>query len=114
MGSDATETTFIPLRSWHRAQQSPAIGFRIGAVVVEESVIEFWDCQDSIQPCNLMNKDRGGMDRTPLGSWRRAQQPPAIRFRIGPVVVEESDIKLWERQGIYKDNSHKGQRFHGF
>jgi len=64
--------------------------------------------------CNFMNKNRGGMDRTPLGSWRRAQQSPAIRFRIGPVVVEESDIKLWERQGIYKDNSHKGQRFPEF
>jgi len=111
MGSDATETSFIPGRSWRRAQQSPAIGFRIGAVVVEESGIGLWDCQDSIQPCNFMNKVRGGMDRTPLGSWRRAQQSPAIRSRIGPVVVEESDIKLWECQGIYKDNSHKGQRF---
>jgi len=83
-------------------------------VVVEESVIEFWDRQDSIQLCNFMNKGRGGMDLTPLGSWRRAQQPPAIRSRIGPVVVEESDIKLWERQGIYKDNSHKDQRFPEF
>jgi len=110
-GSDATETSFIPGRSWRRAQQSPAIRFRIGAVVVEESVIEFWDCQDSIQPCNFMNKIRGEMYHTPLRSWRRAQQSPAIRFRIGLVVVEESDIKLWERQGIYKDNSHKGQRF---
>jgi len=39
MGSDATETTFIPLRSWRRAQQSPAIRTRIGPVVVEESDI---------------------------------------------------------------------------
>jgi len=61
-----------------------------------------------------MNKGRGGMDHTPLGSWHRAQQSPAIGSRIGPVVVEESDIKLWERQGIYKDNSHKGQRFPEF
>jgi len=53
------------------------------------------------------------MDLTPLGSWRRAQQYPAIRSRIGPVVAEESDIKLWERQGIYKDNSHKDERFPG-
>jgi len=50
----------------------------------------------------------------PLRSWRRAQQSPAIWSRIGPVVVEESDIKLWERQGIYKDNPHKGQRYHVF
>jgi len=45
LSSDATETSFIPLRSWRRAQRSPAIGFRIGAVVVEESAIEFWDRQ---------------------------------------------------------------------
>jgi len=61
MSSDVTETSCILLRSWHRAQQSPAIGSRIGEVVVEESAIESWDCQ-----------------------------------------------------GIWKDNSHKGQRFHGF
>jgi len=81
---------------------------------MEESAIEFWDRQHTIQYCNFMNKNRGGMDCTPLGSWRRAQQSPAIRSRIGPVVVEESDIELWERQGIYKDNSHKGQRFPEF
>jgi len=66
MGSDATETSFIPLRSWRRAPQPPAIRSRIGAVVVEESVIEFWDCQDSIQPCNFMNRNRGGMNLTSL------------------------------------------------
>jgi len=114
MGSDATETSCIPLRSWHRAQQPPAIRSRIGAVVVEESVIEFWDRQDSIQPCNFMNTNRGGMDLTPLGGWRRAQQSPTIRSRIGQVVVEESDIKVWEGQGVYKDNSHKGQRIAEF
>jgi len=114
MGSDATETAFIPLRSCRQAQQFPTIRSRIGALVVEEAVIEFWDCQDSIQPCNFMNKDRGGMDCTPLGSWRRAQRSPAIRSRVGSVVVKESDIKLYERQGIYKDNSHKGQRFREF
>jgi len=38
---DVTETYFIPLGSWRRAQQSPAIRLRIGAVVVEESAIEF-------------------------------------------------------------------------
>jgi len=48
----------------------------------------------------------------PLRSRRRAQQSPAIRSRIGRAVVEESDIELWERQGTYKDNPHKGQRFH--
>jgi len=114
LSSDATETSFIPLRSWPRAQRPPAIRFRIGAVVVEESVIEFWDRQDSIQPGNFMNKNRGGMDLTPLGSWRRAQQSPAIRARIGHVVVEESDITLWEPQVIYKDNSHKDHRFPEF
>ena len=36
---DATETYFIPLRSRRRAQQSPAIRIRIGAVAVEESAI---------------------------------------------------------------------------
>jgi len=41
-GSDATKTSFIPLRSWRRAPQPSAIRSRIGAVVVEEFVIEFW------------------------------------------------------------------------
>jgi len=41
-----------------------------------------------------MDKGHGGMDGTPLGSWRRVQQSPAIRSRIGPVVMEESDIEL--------------------
>ena len=45
MGFDATETSFVPLRSWRRAQQPPAIGSRIGPAVVEESVIEYWDRQ---------------------------------------------------------------------
>jgi len=66
LSPDATETSFIPLRSWRRAQQSPAIRFRIGAVVVEKYGIEFFDRQDSIQPCNFMNNIRGGMDLTPL------------------------------------------------
>jgi len=66
LGFDATETSFIPLRSWRRAQQPPAIGSRIGGVVVEECVIEFWDRQDSIQPCNFMNKGRRGMNLTSL------------------------------------------------
>jgi len=45
MGLDATETFFLPPRSWRRAQHPPAIGFRIGLAVVEESAIEFWDRQ---------------------------------------------------------------------
>jgi len=48
MSSDATETSFIPLHSWRRAQQPPAIGSRIGPAVVEESAIEFWDRQHLI------------------------------------------------------------------
>ena len=64
--------------------------------------------------CNFMNQSCGGEDLISFSSWRRAQQSPAIKTRIGPVVVEESDIKLWERQGIYKDNSHKGQLFPEF
>jgi len=50
----------------------------------------------------------------PLRSWRRAQQSPAFRFRIGPAVVEESDIELGEPPGTYKDNPYNGQRFHEF
>jgi len=50
----------------------------------------------------------------PLRSWRRVQPPPGIRSRIGAVVVEESAIEFWDRQGINKDNSHKGQRFPEF
>jgi len=56
----------VKLSSWRRGQQPPAIRSRIEAVVVEESVIEFWDGQDSIQPCNFMNKGPGGMNLTPL------------------------------------------------
>jgi len=82
---------------------------------MEESAIEFWDRQYTIQYCNFMNKSRGGMDCTPLGSRHQAQQSPAIRSRIGQVVVEESDIELWERQRTFKDNPHhNGQRSHGF
>jgi len=60
MGFDATETYLIPPRSWRQAQQPPAIGSRIGQPVVEESAIEFWDRQYTIQYCNIMNKNRGG------------------------------------------------------
>jgi len=63
---------------------------------------------------DFMGLDATEMSFIPLRSWRRAQQSPAVRSRIGPAVVEESDIELWERQGTYKDNPHKGQRFHGF
>jgi len=66
MSYDAKETSFILLRSWRPAQQSPAIRPRIGAMVVEESLIECWDRQHSIQPCNFMNKIRGGMGLTSL------------------------------------------------
>jgi len=60
-----------------------------------------------------MNQVRRGKDLISLCSWRQGQQPPAIRSRIGIVVVEESDIELWERQGTtYKDNPHNGQRLH--
>jgi len=45
MSFDATETSFIPLRSWRQYQQPPAIGSRIGQAGVEESAIEFWDPQ---------------------------------------------------------------------
>jgi len=44
----------------------------------------------------------------PLRSWRQDQQPPAIGSRIGQALVEESAIGFWDRQGTYKDNSHKG------
>ena len=51
----------------------------------------------------------------PLPSTCRSQRSPAIRFRIGAAVVEGSAIEFWDGQGtIYKDNSHKGQRFPEF
>jgi len=62
MSSDTAETSFIPLRSYGRAQQPPAIRSRFGQPVVEEYAIEFWDRPNSIQPCNFMNKSRGGMN----------------------------------------------------
>ena len=55
------------------------------------------------------------MSFIPLRSWHRGQRSRAIGLRIGAVVVQESAIELWERQGtIYTDNPHKGQRFHRF
>ena len=39
------------------------------------------------EPGNFMNKGRGGQALIPLSSWRRGQQPPAIRSRIGQLVV---------------------------
>jgi len=43
LGFDVTKTSVILLRSWRRAQQSPAIRSRIGVAVVEKPAIEFWD-----------------------------------------------------------------------
>jgi len=34
----------------------------------------------------------------PLESWRQAQQSPTIGSRIGPSVVEESTIEIWDRR----------------
>jgi len=87
MGFDATETSFISPRSWRRAQHSPAIGSRIGVVVVEESAIEFLDHQPSTP--NFMNNSPLWMNLIPRDSWHRAQEPPCVGFRIGCVAVVE-------------------------
>jgi len=42
MSFDGTETYLIPPRSLRQAQQPPAIRYRIGKLVVELSVIEFF------------------------------------------------------------------------
>jgi len=91
MSFDATETSFIPLRSWHRAQQPPAIRSRIGPAVVEESAIGFFGSPAShpIQPCNFMNNSPLGMNLIPLDSWHRAQEPPCVGFRIDCGAVVE-------------------------
>jgi len=87
MSFDATETSFISLRSWGRAQHYPAIRSRIGAVVVEESAIEFLDRQHPTP--NFMNNSPLGMNLIPLDSWHRAQEPPCVGFRIGCMAVVE-------------------------
>jgi len=88
LSSDTTEMSFIPPRSRRGTQYSPAIASRIGAMVVDNSSVELWaHPHPTIQPCNLMNTGRGGMELIPLRSWRRALPPPAIRFRIGPTVI---------------------------
>ena len=61
---------------------------------------------------DLLGLDVTETSLIPLGSWRRAQQPPAIRFSIGAVVVEGSAIEVMDCEAIYKDNSHKGRRIH--
>jgi len=48
MSLDATETYHILLRSWCQARQPPAIGSRIGQLVVEESAIELGDWQQPL------------------------------------------------------------------
>jgi len=87
MGFDATETSFIPLRSCRLAQKPLAIRSSIRAVVVEERVIGFCDSQDSIQPCNFMNNSPQGMNLIPLDSCHRAQKPQCVGFRIHCVPV---------------------------
>jgi len=98
----------IPLRSWRQAQQPPAIRSKIGAVVVEESAIEFWDRQGTYivkttltRVSDFLNIQATETYPIPLRTWHRAQQSPAIGFRIGAVVVEESAIEFWNRQGTY-------------
>jgi len=58
MSSDGTETSFIRLRSSHRGQQSPTIRSRIGAVVVEESAMEFSERQGTTYKDNPHNGQR--------------------------------------------------------
>jgi len=101
LGFNATGTYLIPLRSWHRAQQPPAIGSRIGAMVVEKSAIEFWDRQGIYIVKTTLTRvsDFLSIDATetyliPLRSWRRARQSPAIGFTIGEAVVEGSAIEV--------------------
>jgi len=60
MSFNATETYLIPARSWRQAQHPAAIRSRIGQLVMEESAIELWDRQHTIQSCNFMSKHRGG------------------------------------------------------
>jgi len=45
MSIDVTGTYLIPSSSWRPAQGRTGDRFKIGAAVVEESAIEFWDCQ---------------------------------------------------------------------
>ena len=64
-----------------------------------------------IRVSDILSSHATEMFFIPLRSWRRAQRPPASTFRIGAVVVEGSAIEFGDRQGIYKDYTHKGQRF---
>ena len=61
-----------------------------------------------------MSFDATEMSIIPLRGWRQARQSHAIRFWIGAVVMVESAIEFRDREGIYKDNSHNGQRLHEF
>jgi len=93
MSFDATEMYLIPPRSWRQAQQPPAIRSRIGRPVVEESAIESWDRQDTIQYCNFMNKYRGGKCLTSLAAPRPSGQAHISMFTIWLYVkVQPHDI----------------------
>jgi len=50
----------------------------------------------------------------PPRGWRPAQQPPAIRSRIGQPVVEKSAIKFCHLHAIHNDNSQKDELFPEF
>jgi len=89
MSFGVTETYLILPRSWRRAEQCSAVGSRIGPAVMEESAIEFWDSQHTIQYCNFMNNIPLVMNLIPLDSWHRAQEPPGVRFRIDCLGVVE-------------------------
>jgi len=100
MGNWRLRTYPIPHRSWRRAQQSPAIRFRIGAVVVEEPAIELWDPRKTTlrRVGGFMGSDATETYLILPRSWRQAQQPPAIGSRIGQLVVGESAIESWDHQ----------------
>jgi len=82
-------------RLWRNLPSSPGIA-RVPIKTTPTRVSDF------------MSFDATETSFIPLRSWRQDQQPPAIGSRIGQAVVEESAIEFWDRQGTYKDNSHKG------
>ena len=107
MNTGAAETYTILACSWHRAQRRPSDRFKIGPVVMEESAIEFWDCQYPLSafpgPPARVDSDFMSIDAPetyliPGCSWRRAQRCPSDRSKVGPLVVEQSAIKFCDRQ----------------
>ena len=98
MGTWHLMTYPIPEHSWRGAQQPAVIRSRMGPLVVEECASSSATCRKTPlrRVRRFMDFDATETYLIPPRSRHPAQQPPAIRSRIGQLVVKASAIELWE------------------